>query len=86
MTDVTLTPAELRTLLDLLASAEVKLGVAYNLHPVLARAATLASGDRPIGGVEIRSGEPLPKLLPVDTPPPAGSGSRDAPNTPPWAE
>lgn len=83
MTDVTLTPAELRTLLDLLASAEVKLGVAYNLYPVLARAATLASGDRPIGGVEILPGEPLPKLLPADTPPRAVSGTRDAP---PWAE
>ena len=66
-----LTPAELRTLLDLLATAEVKLGVAYNLYPILARAAQLASGDRPIGGVDF----PAIKRHPAENPPPA-----------PWAE
>ena len=65
-----LTPAELRTLLDLLASAEVKLGVAYNLYPILARAAQLASGDRPIGGVDIPAVECRPTANPA----------------PPWAE
>jgi hypothetical protein len=68
--ETTLTPAELRTLLDLLATAEVKLGVAYNLYPILARAATLASGDRPIGGVDF----PAPNLCPATNP------------APPWAE
>jgi hypothetical protein len=51
MSAVTITPAELRVVLDLAATASRPVGEAFRLHDVLVRTAQLADQKHPIGVV-----------------------------------
>jgi hypothetical protein len=72
----TLTPQELKAILDLAATANAPVGAVFQAHDILLRAARLAAGTRPIGGVEIPAVETLP----------GGRIPSPWPDAPPWDE
>ena len=65
---MTITPAELRKVLDLLSRAQVSLGEAYQIRGTLDVLVSLASGVESIGAlhVPVKLSDPVPGVIEPD--------------------